>query len=102
MRSCTANGTLLQPSRAATTIDATFHGLAFAEDGSGAGSISAPHGVVVATSSTISQQHEHALVLGADLKQSYELPISRLLWLGGAQTAQSYVAFESNLHAWGV
>lgn len=51
----------------------------------------------MATSSVISHQHEHGLVLGADLKQHYELPIFALFWLSGEQRAQRYVVFESNL-----
>lgn len=96
MRSCTKNGTLLQPSRAATTIDASFHGMAFGMDGS-TGSLSPPHGTIMATSSVIGQ-HEHGLVLAADLAKSYDLALSGLFWLGGKSArAQRYVVFESNV-----
>eukprot|EP01044_Picomonas_judraskeda_P025823 COSAG03_NODE_7617_length_893_cov_1.693955_1_plen_74_part_10 len=61
----------------------------------------------MATSSVISPQHEHpqndtvvhehGLVLGADLKQRYELPLSGLFRLSGEPRAQRYAVFESNL-----
>lgn len=96
MRSCTESGLLLQPSRAATTIDPIFHRMAFPELDA-----TVSQGVVMATSSVVAHQ-EHGLILSAELKNSYKLPLSALFWLlpqhSGQRTVPSqYVVFESNL-----
>ena len=96
LRSCMANGTLLQPSRAATAIDATFHGMAFPE-----AAAAAPQGVVMATvSRNAPQQVEHGLVLSANLAAAYSFPLSAVFRDDDTvrqPSTDTYAVFESNL-----
>ena len=88
MKSCMANGTLLQPDRAATAIDAVFHRMAFTESNR-----PKPEGVVMATESVVGGQR-WGLVLGAELKSAYELPPSAVF--SDASLAEEYAVMESN------
>ena len=89
MKSCTANGTLLQPDRSATAINAVFHGMAFTESDR-----PKPEGVVMATESVVSGQR-WGLVLAAQLRSEYALP-PRAVFSGGASLAAEYAVVESN------
>eukprot|EP01052_Picozoa_sp_SAG31_P017631 SAG31_NODE_1215_length_9335_cov_5.846470_5_plen_406_part_00 len=92
MKSCMANGSLLQPDRAATAIDAVFHGMAFTDDDA-----THPRGVVMATESAIGG-HRWGLVLAAELKAAYELPVRAIFSSAftASTLAEQYAVVESN------
>jgi hypothetical protein len=90
MKSCMANGTLLQPGRALTAIDAVFLGMAFTDDAA------RPNGVVMTTDSEIGG-HRWGLVLAAELKVAYELPVSTIFSADSSMPAPAeHVVVESN------
>ena len=98
MRACMANGTLLQPDRAATAIDAVFHGMAFTAESSP----TPPEGVVMATESVVGGgggQQRWGLVVAAELKSAYNLAPSAVFSVSdedASSLAEEYAVVESN------